>query len=124
MKVRIPQEYDRLPPAQRKRITEYCRDVAYQAARETTERDGRVMLDLYIKMVCKTLHDTFGFGEKRLYLFLGNHKRLFTEQAAMVKNGTQIAFLNGEMEKIFRRSGFPNAFFEGILGPVETEGEV
>jgi hypothetical protein len=41
----------------------------------------------------------------------------------MVKNGTQIAFLNGEMEKIFRRSGFPNAFFEGILGPVETEGE-
>jgi hypothetical protein len=123
MKVRIPQEYDRLPPAQRKRITEYCRDVAYQAAKETTERDGRIMLELYIKMVCKTLHDTFGFGEKRLYLFLGNHKRLFTEQAAMVKNGTQIAFLNGEMEKIFRRSGFPNAFFEGILGPVETEGE-
>ena len=123
MKVRIPQEYDRLPPAQRKRITEYCRDVAYQAARETTERDGRIMLELYIKMVCKTLHDTFGFGEKRLYLFLGNHKRLFKEQAAMVKDGTQVEYLNGEMDKIFRRSGFPNAFFEGILGPVETEGE-
>lgn len=123
MKVRIPQEYDRLPPAQRKRITEYCRDVAYQAAKETTERDGRIMLELYIKMVCKTLHDTFGFGEKRLYLFLGNHKRLFREQAAMVKDGTQVEYLNGEMDKIFRRSGFPNAFFEGILGPVETEGE-
>jgi hypothetical protein len=83
MKVRIPQEYDRLPPAQRKRITEYCRDVAYQAAKETTERDGRIMLELYIKMVCKTLHDTFGFGEKRLYLFLGNHKRLCCDSACL-----------------------------------------
>ena len=123
MKVRVPKEYDRLSPTQRKHIADFCRETAYQAAKETTERDGRIMLELYIKMVCKTLHDTFGFGEKRLYLFLGNHKRLFREQAAMVKDGTQVEYLNGEMDKIFRRSGFPNAFFEGILGPVETEGE-
>ncbi len=123
MNVRVPKEYDSLPLSQRERIKAYCRDVAYQAARETTERDGRIMLDLYIKMVCKTLHDTFGFGEKRLYLFLGNHKRLFKEQAVMVKDGTQIVYLNGEMDKIFRRSGFPDSFFEEFLGPLGTEAK-
>lgn len=123
MKARVPREYNQLPLAQRKRIVEYCKSTAYQAAKETTERDGRIILDLYIKMVCKTLHDTFGFGEKRLYLFLGNHKRLFKEQAAMVKAGTQLEHLNGEMSKIFRRSGFPDSFFEEILGPVEKEVE-
>ena len=74
-------------------------------------------------MVCKTLHDVFGMGEKRLYLFLGQHKRLFKEQAAMVKNGTQVEYLNAEMAKIFRKSGFPNSFFEGILGPMGTEAQ-
>ena len=123
MKVKVPREYDRLPPSQRKRIEEYCSGVAFEAAQETVERDGRIMLDLYIKMVCKTLHDIFGFGEKRLYLFLGHHKRLFKEQVAMVKAGTQVDYLNGEMDKIFRRSGFPVSFFEGILGPTETEGK-
>ena len=123
MKVRIPREYERLPAAQKKRLDEYCRNVAFEASRKTVEHDGRIMLDLYIKMVCKTLHDLFGMGEKRLYLFLGHHMRLFREQAALVKNGTQVEYLDAEMAKIFRKSGFPTSFFEGILGPLETEAE-
>ena len=121
MNVRVPRDYKSLSDAQRKKIETYCRDVAYEAARETTERDGRIMLDLYIKMVCKTLHDVFGFGEKRLYLFLGNHQRLFKEQARIVQNGTQVDYLNAEMKKIFKKSGFPAQFFDRMLGPVETE---
>ena len=117
MKVQPPKAWHSLSLSQRKAITEHARNVA----REQTEKDGRIMLDLYIKMVCKTLHDVFGFGEKRLYLFLGNHKKLFTEQAEMVKNGTQIQYLNDEMAKIFRKSGFPESFFGSFLGAVETE---
>lgn len=123
MKVRIPKEYNTLSPAQRNRIENYCRDVAFQAARETTERDGRIMLDLYIKMVCKTLHDVFGFGEKRLTLFLGNHRSLFFDQRKMVQDGSQVGYLNAEMAKIFRKNGFPEKFFEKMLGPVETVEE-
>jgi hypothetical protein len=124
MKVRTPKHYASLPSSQRKRIEEYCRNVAFEAARETTERDGRIMFDIYIKFTCKLLHDTFGYGEKRLYLFLGQHKRLFKEQVEMVKNGTQVEYLNGEMAKIFRKSGFPEDFFNDMLGPVETVEEV
>lgn len=120
MNVRPPKTWESLPPSQRKRLEEYIKDVALKAARETTERDGRIILDIYIKMVCKTLHEVFGFGEKRLNLFLGNHKRLFLDQRQKVQDGTQLDFLNAEMAKIFRKNGFPDYFFAKMLGEVET----
>lgn len=121
MKVRVPKDYASLSGAQRKRIDDYIKNVAFEAARETTERDGRIMLDLYIKMVCWTLHEVFGFGEKRLVFFLVNHTNLFRDQQKRVKNGTQVDFLNAEMAKIFRKNGFPQKIFDKMLGEVERE---
>lgn len=123
MKANTPKAWQALPQAQRKQIEEYCRNVALEAARETTERDARIMLDLYIKMVCVTLHDALGFGEKRLSMFLGNHRQLFRRQKGMVKNDTQIEYLNDRMTKIFKKNGFPQQFFDDMLGPVETEND-
>ena len=124
MKAIIPKAWQNLPAAQRKQIEAYCRGVALEAARETTERDARIMLDIYIKMVCLTLHDAFGFGEKRLTYFLGNHKRLFRRQKKMVENDTQVAYLNDQMAKIFRKNGFPQQFFDDMLGPMEESNEL
>lgn len=64
MKANVPKAWRQLPRSQRERIEAHARNVALVAARETTERDARIMLDIYIKMVCLTLHDAFGFGEK------------------------------------------------------------
>ena len=122
MNVLVPKPYTSLPRRQKEQITEYCRGVAFEAAKKTTEKDARIILDLYTKMVCKVLHDTFGYGEKRLYLFLGAHKRLFKEQMQKVKDGTQVDYLNAEMAKIFKKSGFPDEFFEDMLGKVENDG--
>ena len=121
MKARTPKVWESLSASQRAKIEEYCRGVALEAARETTERDGRIMLDLYIKMVCLTLHDVFGFGEKRLTLFLGNHRALFFDQQKMVQDGSQVEYLNAQMAKIFKRNGFPQSFFDKILGPIDAE---
>ena len=123
MKANIPKAYHTLPPAQREQIEAYCRSVALEAARETTERDARIMLDLYIKMVCLTLHDAFGFGEKRLNMFLGNHRRLFHRQRKMVQNNTQIDYLNERMAQIFKKDGFPQDFFDDMLGVVEERND-
>jgi hypothetical protein len=125
MKANIPKPkaWRDLSQAQRDRIEKYCRDVALEAARETTERDGRIMLDIYIKMVCLTLHDAFGFGEKRLTMFLGNHRRLFHRQRKMVQNGTQLEYLDKRMTEIFKKNGFPQEFFDEMLGAVETPTE-
>ena len=117
MKAKIPRAWQNLPPAQRTRIEEFCRQVAM----ETIEQDGRVMLDLYIKMVCVTLHDAFGFGEKRLIMFLGNHRRLFIKQQKMVADGSQIEYLDRRMAEIFRKDGFPQEFFDDMLGEVKKK---
>lgn len=119
MNVQPPKSWYSLPTSQRKKIEEY----AIKVADEQIENNCRIMLDLYMKMVCKTLHDVFGFGERRLYLFLGNHKRLFFEQRELVRDGTQVEELNAEMKRIFRKSGFPEEWFAGLLGAIEHAQE-
>ena len=120
MKANIPKAWQDLHTSQRKKIEEYCQRVAREAAIETTQRDARIMLDLYIKMVCVTLHDAFGFGEKRLTMFIGNHRRLFNRQRRMVHDNTQIEYLNQRMAEIFKKNGFPQHFFDEMLGAVEA----
>lgn len=115
MKANIPKGWHRLPPKEKEAISDYLQKVAF----EQREKDMRIMLDLYIKMVCVTLHDAFGFGEKRLMMFLGNHKRLFHRQSKMVKDGSQIEYLDRRMAEIFKKGGFPEGFFEKLIGPVE-----
>ena len=119
MKAKIPRAWQGLPTSQRKSIEEYARKVA----NDQMEKDGRIMIDLYIKMVCYALHEAFGFGELRLSRFLSVHHRLFWEQKNLVSNGTQLDFLNSKMAEIFRRNGFPQMLFDEMLGEVpESQG--
>lgn len=83
------------------------------------EHDCRIILDLYMKMVCCVLHDAFGFGEKRLTCFIGNHKRLFARQSRLVSKGEQIEYLNKRMSEIFKKDGFPQEFLDKLLGDIE-----
>lgn len=119
MKANIPKAWGNISPAQRRQIQEHARNIA----RVQMEKDARIMLDIYIKMVCLTLHDAFGFGEKRLTYFLGNHKRLFYRQKRMVQDGTQLEYLDKRMAEIFRKNGFPQEFFDKMLGEVEAPTE-
>ena len=121
MKARLPKSWENLPPKQKEVIAEEIQKILIRQE----EKDMRIMLDLYIKMACVTLHDAFGFGEKRLTMFLGNHKRLFHRQSKMVKDGTQIEYLNRRMAEIFKKNGFPQGFFDNMLGEiiVTEEGE-
>lgn len=115
MKARIPKPWERLPKSQKEAIADYMKEIVV----DQNEKDARLMLDIYIKMVCVTLHDAFGFGEKRLTMFLGNHKRLFHRQSKMVKDGSQVEYLDRRMAEIFRKGGFPQDFFDKMIGPVE-----
>lgn len=116
MKPNVPRSWLTLPKKEQQAIENYVRGIA----EKEVEREARIMLDLYIKMVCCVLHDAFGFGEKRLTCFLGNHRMLFKRQMKMAKNDTQIEYLNGRMKEIFRKDGFPEEFFVGLLGETVT----
>lgn len=117
MKAKLPKSWERLPKSQKEVIADYMKEIV----EKQSEKDMRIMLDCYIKMVCLTLHDAFGFGEKRLMMFLGNHKRLFHRQHRMVLDGTQLEYLNRRMAEIFKTKGFPQGFFDNILGEIEEE---
>ena len=112
MNVKLPKGYLGLSRKEKDKISEY----ALGMAKEQLEKDTRIIFDIYIKMVCVILHDVFGFGEKRLLMFLGNHKRLFYRQRRMVKDGTQREYLDRRMAEIFKKGGFPQDFFDDMLG--------
>ncbi len=114
MRAQIPREYNSLPPAQKEKILVYLKAITD----EQCEKDARIMLDLYIKMACVTLHDAFGFGEKRLTMFLGSHKQLFRRQVQMVKRDEQLQYLDRRMKEIFRKDGFPQKFFDDMFGEI------
>jgi hypothetical protein len=118
MKCNTPKSYLRLPPSEKKIIEDLLR--------EQEEKDCRIILGLYMKMICYTLHKTFGFGEYRLNLLLASHKRLFREQSSLCMEGTQLHWIADEMKKIFRKNGFPQEMMDKMIGEVELveTGEV
>lgn len=119
MKVRPPKEYHELSKRAQKRVEDYIVEAATEAALKQEEHDCRLILDIYMKMVCCVLHDAFGFGEKRLNYFIGNHKRLITRQNRLVEKGVQLEYLNKRMDEIFKKNGFPQEFIDNIIGEVE-----
>ena len=122
MKARVPKSYKQLSPREQEKLKEFTKEVALEAAEKMDERNCRIILDIYMKMVCVVLHDAFGFGEKRLRMFIGNHKRLFERQSKLVAKGDQLEYLDKRMAEIFRKDGFPQKFIDDMLGEVpETE---
>lgn len=120
MKAKIPKSWQSLPYKQREKLTEYTKEVAYEAAKEQLNKDMTIVLESYIKMVCIVLHDAFGFGERRLTRFIGNHRRLFAKQYKLVANDEQLPYLNKRMEEIFHKDGFPQDFLDDLIGKVEV----
>lgn len=119
MKARVPKAYRDLTPIAKKQLQDYVVEIATEAAKKQEEHDCRIILDLYMKMVCCVLHDAFGFGEKRLTLFIANHKRLFARQSRLVTKGEQMEYLNKRMSEIFKKDGFPQEFLDKLLGDIE-----
>ena len=123
LNARVPKPYDQLPDKDKEKIRAFVRQVALEAAEVEIQRIARIMLDIYMKMACLVLHDAFGFGEKRLRLYIANHKRLFSRQVKLVQRGEQLEYLNKRMAEIFRKDGFPQKFIDDLLGEVEVRVE-
>ena len=103
MKANIPRAWRRLSPAEQKRIEEM--------KQKEINHNVMIVLDIFLKMSCQVMHDTFGFGEKRLNIYLGSYRRLFKRNIKNVRAGTQIKELDRTMQRVFRRDGYPDEFF-------------
>ena len=123
LNARVPKPYDQLPDKDKEKIRAFIRQVALEAAEVEIQRIARIMLDIYMKMACVMLHDGFGFGKKRLRMFLAGHKRVFARQFKLVERGEQLKYLNGRMTEIFKKDGFPQDFVDDLLGEVKVSVE-
>lgn len=121
MKARVPKSYKQLSHTDQQDLKKFTQDVALEAAEAMLERNSRIMLEIYMKMVCVMLHDAYGYGEKRLRVFLAGHKRVFERHFRLVERGEQLQYLNKRMDEIFKKDGFPQNFVDDLLGEVDVE---
>ena len=113
---KAPRAWETLPQRDKDRIIEWQKQIALQAATDQLNRDLRSVLMRYMKMWCILMHDADGYGERKLNRLLWAHKRMFFRQRQMVLNGTQDEYLDARMREIFKKDGFPQAFFDELLG--------
>lgn len=119
MKARVPRSWNTLPKTEKDKIAELCEEqMKAQMTKNMvvlTERIMKNMLDTYIKISCKVLHDGFGYGENRMMCYIGNYYRVFETLYEQVKTGEPIEYLDEEMRKIFKKSGYPDEFFRNMF---------
>lgn len=116
-----PKPWEKLTQTDRDKLIQYAKDVAFQAAEDQFNKDIRIIVDRLIKMQCILMHDTEGYGERRLNRYLWNHRRFFRKQIRLVRDDKQTEYLNRRMAEIFKKDGFPQHFLDDILGEVEGE---
>ena len=110
MKANLPKSYLNLPKREKEAIDDL---VASEVDRMLTEEEV-VLFAQYTKMMCIVLHDYFGFGDDRLHCVIGNFKTL-RRRYRNVKTAQEVnTVLDAEMERIFKKSKFPQDYVEGL----------
>jgi hypothetical protein len=115
----MPRSWNTLPKKEKDAIAEVCEEhmnaVMAKKMAELTERIMRSVLDVYMKINCKVLHDSSGWGESRLMCHIGNYYHVFEKLFEQIKTGEPIEYLDEEMRKIFKKSGYPDEFFRSLF---------
>ena len=119
MKARVPKSWIALPQKEKDKIAELCEEqMKAQMEKKMKQLAERIVvnsLDIYMKINCKVLHDSSGYGENRLMCHIGNYYRVFETLFEQVKKGEPIEYLDEEMRKIFKKSGYPDEFFRNMF---------
>ncbi len=102
--------YKRLPPKEKEAIDKAIVEfIEKQVNHEEAE-----LQKIWIQLACIILHETFGMGQKRLLLFIGNWKRIYKRNMKLGSKEAQDEFLKAEMDKIFGKDGYPYDFIDSL----------
>lgn len=110
MKAIVPRSYLNLPKHEKKAIDKMVQDEINGILSE----EEVVLFTQYTRMLCIVLHDYFGFGEDRLYRVIANF-RMLHRKFRKVKTASEVnSVLDKEMERIFKKNGFPQDYVEKL----------
>lgn len=103
MKAKMPTSWWRLPIQERESLKKVLSDHCY----ELVNQEEAELQEIWIKLSCILLHETFGFGEKRLLRFISRWDRVYRRNARNKNKTAQTEWLALEMSKCFPKGGFP-----------------
>lgn len=106
MKVKLPKSWEDLCPRDKKIIAEV-------KEQEINQYFAKLQKN-WLMLACIVLHRSFGFGRKRLLLFLANWREVYRLNSKMKSDAEQQAWLRGEMEKIFGKDGYPYEYIDRL----------
>lgn len=110
MKVRLPKSWDRLPKSEKEIINQVMTDkVIKQVCHEQAE-----LQKIWLQMACIVLHKNFGFGKKRLLIFLGVWREMYRINTKLGCREEQTNYLAGELDKIFGKGGYPYEYIDRL----------
>lgn len=110
MKARVPVSFNNLPKREKEIIHEILtQEIVKQVCHEQAE-----LQKIWLQFACIVLHKNFGFGKKRCLLFLANWREMYRLNSHIEGKEEQTDFLATEMEKIFRKEGFPKEFIDKL----------
>lgn len=105
MKCNLPRSYLNLPPAEKDVIT----DLFNEQLNAAISKEEAELQEIWIKLACINLHETFGFGEDRLNRFIAAWNKTYRRNERTGSASAQTAWLGAEMQKCFPKFGFPQS---------------
>ena len=103
MKCNLPRSYQSLPQREKDAITE----VLSEQLNEAIYKEQAELQEIWIKLACINLHETYGFGEERLNRFIAAWNKVYRRNERTGSKAEQTEWLNKEMAKCFPKFGFP-----------------
>ena len=103
MKCNMPKSFNQLPKSER----ELIQNALNQQLTHLVDKEEAEVQEIWIKLACINLHETFGFGEERLLRFIAAWNRIYRRNERLQTKAEQTAWLDAEMAKCFPKCGFP-----------------
>ena len=103
MKCNLPTSFNKLPRSERELIQNALND----QLNHLVDKEEAEVQEIWIKLACILLHETFGFGEERLCRFIAAWNKIYRRNARLKTKAEQTAWLDSEMKKCFPKFDFP-----------------
>lgn len=98
MKANLHKSWWKLPPSERDSLQKAMED----EVNRIVDDEEKEMQVIWMKLACIILHNTYGFGEKRMLRFIASWKRIYRKHSR-----SEAEWIETEMRKLFPKDGFP-----------------
>lgn len=110
MEVRLPKSWHSLPQSEKDKINEaMTKEVVKQVCHEQAQ-----LQKIWLQMACIVLNRNFGFGKKRLLIFLGVWREMYRINTKLGNEAEQTAYLTAELNRIFGKDGYPYEYIDKL----------